>query len=57
MDQIFRNRKYSLAVLFSLTSVVGLFTGALSGGEFLGAAGLILGLYGGANVMERKVMK
>ena len=46
-----------MAVLFSLTSVVGLFTGALSGGEFLGAAGLILGLYGGANVMERKVMK
>jgi len=35
-----------------ITGIAALFSGQMGGGEFIGLAGVILGLYGGANVME-----
>lgn len=49
-----RSRKFILAVFFALTGAVALFTGHLSGAEFIGLTGLVIGLYGGANVMEER---
>lgn len=61
MTQLFNNimlqRKFALAMLFSISTIVGLFTGFLGGGEFIAAMGLILGLYGAANIAQRKVDK
>lgn len=54
-DLIFRQRKYSLAVAFTLASIAGLFTGHVSEGSFIALAGLIIGLYGAANVGQRAV--
>ena len=54
MDDKFRSRKFALAVFFSVSGVMALFLGKISGGEFIGLAGVVLGLYGAANVMEKK---
>ena len=54
MDEKFRSRKFGLAVTFSLVSIAALFSGHLSGGEFIAATTVILGLYGAANVMDKK---
>lgn len=54
---ILEQRKFSLALLFSVSSVVALFTGYIAGGEFIALATLILGIYGAANVAQRKVEK
>ena len=53
MDDKFRSRKYAIASasLFAVTS--GLFTGYISGGEFIAGITLILGLYGVANVVQK----
>jgi len=54
MDDRYRSRKFGLAVFFTLTSTTALFTDYLEGGEYLAAMGLVLGLYGMANVMQSK---
>ncbi len=51
----FRSRKFALAAGFSMAAIAGLFVDQLSGGEFLGAIGVILGLYGPANVAAKWV--
>jgi len=50
----YRSRKFGIAVFFTITTTIALFTGHLSGGEFISAVGLILGLYSAADVMEGK---
>jgi hypothetical protein len=54
MDNRFRSRKFLLAVAFTTTGVVGLFADKIGGGEFIGLAGVVLGLYGTASVVEAK---
>jgi hypothetical protein len=49
------SRKFLLAVLAEITCNVGLFMGLLGGGEWIGGQGVILGLYGAANVAAQKV--
>lgn len=48
-------RKFLLACVAMLASVIGLFSGALDGGMWVAAITVILGLYGAANVAQRKV--
>lgn len=55
MDGIARQRKFTMALMFAIPSVVGLFTGHVSEGSFIALAGLILGLYGAANVSQYMV--
>jgi len=54
-DAIMRQRKFTLACMAMLASIVGLFTGHLDGGTWVAALSLILGLYAAANVAQRKV--
>ena len=54
MDHQFRSRKFILAAVFTMAGVAGLFTGKLGGGEFIGIAATVLGLYGGANVLGKR---
>ena len=55
MDDRYRSRKFMLAAAFTISSIVAVFTAVISGGEYLGAMGLILGLYGASNVAGAKV--
>ena len=55
MDAVFTQRKFTIAVLFAVASIVGLFTEHITGGEFIALSSSILGLYGAANVMSKKV--
>ena len=50
----FTSRKFALAAVAMLASVLALFLDKIGGGEWIGAIGVILGLYGGANIMENK---
>ena len=50
---LFRQRKYSLALMFTITLIVALFTGFIDGGTFVGGMATILGLYGAANVGQK----
>jgi len=52
-NMIFRQRKFTLAVVFTTATIIGLFLSFLTGGEFLMGMGAILGLYGAANVTEK----
>lgn len=54
MKMNFTQRKFTLAMIAMVTSVIALLTDHLSGGEWIGAIGVILGLYGGANVLEKR---
>lgn len=53
--KLFPDRKFTLAIFFSLVSTLGLFASKLSGGEFVALVGTILGLYGIANVATKSV--
>jgi len=57
LNGLMLQRKFAIAMLFSISTIVALFTGFLGGGEFITAMGLILGLYGAANVSQRYVEK
>ena len=48
----FRSRKFLLAMIFTISGVVGLFLGTLDGGTFVALASLVLGLYAGADVYQ-----
>lgn len=50
-----KSRKFILALVFTIAGVAAMFTGKLGGGEFIGLAATVLGLYGGANVLAGKV--
>lgn len=53
----FGGRKFTLALIAMLASVGGLFNGNITGNEWFLVIGVILGLYGAANVMQRKAEK
>ena len=53
-DNIFRNRKYSLAVFFALANTTALFFGFMDEVQYVLSQGIILGMYGAANVMAKK---
>ncbi len=50
-------RKFIIASFFSVASTVALFADKLSGGEYVALAGVVLGLYATANVVEKAVSK
>lgn len=54
MERKFLSRKFGLAVAYSVAGVVALFTGHISGPEFVALATLVMGAYGMANVAEKK---
>ena len=54
--KITSDRKYFLAIFFSVVSTLGLFFGKITGGEFVTLAGVILGLYGAANVATKSIV-
>ena len=55
LDSIGRQRKFTLAMIFTITTVLALMFDKITGGEFIGAMDVILGLYGAANVGQRYV--
>lgn len=54
-DEHFSSRKFILAMIFTIVGSLALLAGKLGGGEFIGMAGVVLALYGGANVADRAV--
>jgi len=54
-DEHFSSRKFILAMSFTVVGSIALLAGKLGGGEFIGMAGVVLGLYGSANVADRAV--
>ena len=53
----FRSRKFQLAAFFAGIGSAALFSGFVTGAEWLTLCGLVLGLYGGANVAQAMVNK
>ena len=51
MSDKYRSRKFILAVFFSLASTVGLYFGHITDSNYVMIIGLVLGLYGGSNLM------
>jgi len=47
------SRKFILAVSAMVASIVALFLGTIDGGTWVAALSLILGLYGGSNVIQK----
>ena len=50
MDEKFRSRKFLLALMSLITGIGALFSSLFTGSEFIALVGVVLGLYGGANV-------
>lgn len=46
----FNSTKYTLAGMFTMATIIGLFTDKLDGGTFVAAATLILSVYAAADV-------
>lgn len=57
IDEKYRSRKFLLALLASIVSSIALFTIDFSGATWVSAQSIILGLYGAANVTNKKVVK
>ena len=57
MDEIMRQRKFTLACFFSLMGTIGWFLDKLTGSEYITLVTIILGLYATANVLQRQVEK
>ena len=53
MDDKFRSRKFLLAQQFTIAGIYALGMGWIDQGSFIGLAATVLGLYGGANVLEK----
>lgn len=51
----YRSRKFLLALIASIVSSIALFTIDFSGATWVSAQSIILGLYGAANVTNKKV--
>jgi uncharacterized membrane protein len=48
----YSSRKFILAMMFGIASVIGMFLGTLDGGTFVAVATVVLGLYAGADVYQ-----
>ena len=57
IDEKYKSRKFLLALLASIVSSIALFTIDFSGATWVSARSIILGLYGAANVTNKKVIK
>ncbi len=57
IDEKYKSRKFLLALLASIVSSIALFTIDFSGATWVSAQSIILGLYGVANVTNKKVSK
>lgn len=55
VGSVTRQRKFTLAMLFSIISSIALFADKLTGSEYVSAITFILGLYGMSNVGQRWV--
>lgn len=53
-QQTYRSRKFILAMISLGCSAVGLFMGLIDGNAWFLSIGVILGLYGAANVVEKR---
>lgn len=47
-------RRFILSLLFSVVACGLAIAGSISGGEFCSIVGVVLGVYGGADVMHKK---
>lgn len=54
MDDKYRSRKFALALTALLVASAALLMGNMSGAEYSACIAFILGLYGAANVMEKR---
>jgi len=54
MDDRFRSRKFALTVSALIMASIFLYIGKIAGSEWVTITIFILGLYGTANVMEKK---
>lgn len=54
METKYSCRRFILAVFFSIVSSCALFAGFIGGSEFCSLAGLVLGIYGAADVTHKK---
>ena len=54
MNERLYSRKFILTVVILLIATVALFTDVLAGAEWVTVSTLVLGIYGGANVMAEK---
>jgi len=54
MDDKFRSRKFALTISALIMASVFLYIGKLAGSEWVTVVIFTLGLYGAANVMEKK---
>lgn len=55
VDNKYNSRKFVLACFFAASTTVGLYFGHIDAGNYIVAIGLVLGLYGSANVASKKV--
>ena len=53
MDILYRNRKFQLAVFFTIADTIAFFFGLMNASEFIMSQGIILGLYGAVNVASK----
>ncbi len=53
-DTLFRNRRFGIAVAFSLAGCGLTVAGKLDGGEFVMLAGAVLALYGGVDALNNR---
>jgi hypothetical protein len=54
MSDGMRSRKFWMACFILFVSAIGLFWSLIDGGTWVAASSLCLGIYGAANVMEKK---
>ena len=55
MDDKYRSRKLGLSIAAMIMAAVFLYVGKIAGSEWVTVNIFILGLYGAANVMEKRV--
>lgn len=53
----YASRKFLLALMFAVALIVGLFTGHVSGGEFISGVTIITGLYAAADVTQDQLSR
>jgi hypothetical protein len=54
VGKIYTQRKFFLAVLFSIAGIIALFIDKIGGGEFVALCSAVLALYGASNVFEKR---
>jgi len=55
INGILSQRKFTLSIMFAVAGIVGLFIDKLTGDQFNFLVGIILSIFGAANVAEKRV--